>query len=180
IIFVEVALVQGLASNIQELLYDNASTQDLDKIDTAIFYSISNAQKGLAGISFGNFLIKQVTNHLSSEMAQLKQFATLSPIPGFRRWLENLSGDELANLPGNSEWLQSWHRQGFERLQMAAEDEREALMQLATIYLCKTKRRGGVWVRDPVANFHLRNGAQIAQINWMADSSENGLRQSCG
>ena len=87
LIFVEVALVTGMSGNVQTLLDEAAPVQDPQTADTAIFYSISNAQKGLAGISFGNFLIKRVVDNLTAEFPNLKDFATLSPIPGFRRWL---------------------------------------------------------------------------------------------
>ena len=88
LIFVEVALVTGMSGNVQTLLDEAAPVQDPQTADTAIFYSISNAQKGLAGISFGNFLIKRVVDSLTAEFPNLKDFATLSPIPGFRRWLD--------------------------------------------------------------------------------------------
>lgn len=183
LIFVEVALVRGLASDIQKLLDEHAPTQDLDAVDTAIFYSISNAQAGLAGISFGNFLIKQVVTRLREELPQLKQFATLSPIPGFRRWLDKTARDELASLPGGAQWLgaTAHHEDGGDEARPAtAEDEREALMQLAAVYLCRIKHRDGARARDPVADFHLRNGAQVARLNWMADTSEKGLQQAYG
>ncbi len=96
LIFVEVALVKGLAGSVQDLLDEKAPVQDPSQADTAIFYSISNCQSGLAGISFGNFLIKRVVEELSAEFRNLKTFATLSPIPGFRRWLDPLAGGERA------------------------------------------------------------------------------------
>lgn len=180
LIFVEVALVRGLANDIQKVLDESAPTQELDAVDTAIFYSISNAQPGLAGISFGNFLIKQVVTRLREELPQLKQFATLSPIPGFRRWLDKAAREELSALPGGTEWLNTTARDGDDTRAKAAEDEREALMQLAAVYLCRIKHRNGKRARDPVADFHLRNGAQVARINWMADTSKKGLQQSYG
>ncbi len=174
LIFIEVALCKGLADNIQKLLDESTPTQDPDEADTAIFYSISNAQSGLAGISFGNFLIKQVANRLAGEMPQLKRFSTLSPIPGFRRWLEQMSPEQLAEQPGGPQWLDATAEY------TDAETEQNALMQLAIAYLCQAKRHDGLHARDPVAHFHLSNGAQLAQINWMADSSEKGLKQSHG
>src|SRR5207249_4867644 len=107
LIFVEVALVKGLAGSVQSLLDEKAPVQDPRQADTAIFYSISNCQQGLAGISFGNFLIKRVVEELSAEFRNLKTFATLSPIPGFRAWLDKqlatdqpglLSKEEAASL----------------------------------------------------------------------------------
>ena len=88
LIFVEVALTRGMAGNVQKLLDEHAPVEDIDKADTAIFYSINNAQRGLNGISFGNFLIKRVVDALTHELPNLKTFATLSPIPGFRSWVE--------------------------------------------------------------------------------------------
>src|ERR1700760_4883436 len=103
LIFVEVALVKGLAGSVQGLLDEKAPVQDPREADTAIFYSISNCQRGLAGISFGNFLIKRVVEQLSGEFRNLKTFATLSPIPGFRRWLDPLLAAGDANLLSDEE-----------------------------------------------------------------------------
>lgn len=181
LIFVEVALVNGLADNVQRLLDEHAPTEDIDKADTAIFYSISNAQQGLAGISFGNFLIKQVVSKLQVEFPQLKQFATLSPIPGFRRWLDSTPADQLMQLPGGEQWLNTppprdpvLASQGD-----ATGAQQEAIMKLAATYLSSTKP-GTSRANDPVANFHLSNGAQLARLNWMADTSDKGLKQSAG
>jgi len=181
LIFVEVALVNGLAGNVQKLLDEHAPTLDIDKADTAIFYSISNAQQGLAGISFGNFLIKQVVSKLQDEFPQLKQFATLSPIPGFRRWLENTPTEKLEQLPGGEQWLSSPLLPDPLRANPvdSTGGQQEALMKLAAAYLCSSKP-GSYRANDPVAHFHLSNGAQVAQLNWMADTSEKGLKQSAG
>lgn len=181
LIFVEVALVNGLADNVQRLLDEHAPTEDIDKADTAIFYSISNAQQGLAGISFGNFLIKQVVSKLQVEFPQLKQFATLSPIPGFRRWLENTPADQLMQLPGGEQWLNTPPPR--DPVLASKGDttgaQQEAIMKLAAAYLSSTKP-GTSRANDPVANFHLSNGAQLARLNWMADTSDKGLKQSAG
>ncbi|MBJ6136115.1 malonyl-CoA decarboxylase [Marinobacter litoralis] len=181
LIFVEVALVNGLADNVQKLLDEHAPTQDIDKADTAIFYSISNAQQGLAGISFGNFLIKQVVSRLQVEFPQLKQFATLSPIPGFRRWLESTPADQLIQLPGGEEWLSTPPPRDPVRASQADATgaQQEAIMKLAASYLCSLKP-GKPRANDPVAHFHLSNGAQVARLNWMADTSDKGLKQSAG
>lgn len=98
LIFVEVALVKGMANNVQELLDETAPLEDIGLADTAIFYSISNAQAGLSGISFGNFLIKRVVKQLQQEFTQLTAFATLSPIPGFCRWLDNIDVEQESAL----------------------------------------------------------------------------------
>lgn len=182
LIFVEVALVKGLADNVQKLLDEDAPILDLKSADTAIFYSISNAQKGLAGISFGNFLIKRVVAELQHDFPALKQFSTLSPIPGFQRWLHTQSDADLEKLPGGKGWLQITEPrlpEGWQQDDEAADKRREPLLQLAAHYLTTEKRRGKTAL-DPVAHFHLSNGAEIAQLNWLADSSENGLKQSAG
>jgi malonyl-CoA decarboxylase len=156
LIFVEVALTRGMAGNVQKLLDEHAPVEDIDKADTAIFYSINNAQRGLNGISFGNFLIKKVVDALIHELPNLKTFATLSPIPGFRGWAEK---NGLAGaLDGAGE---------------------AALLPLVARYLNELNPDTGK-VRDPVAQFHLSNGARMERLNWSADASAKGLAQSCG
>lgn len=180
LIFVEVALVSGLAGNVQKLLDEDAPTQDIENTDTAIFYSISNAQKGLAGISFGNFLIKHVVEKLREEFPHLKKFATLSPIPGFCHWLKMTPPEELRALPGGDLWLNPPPPETEDGDDNSAEDiRREALTRLAAAYLSLGEKRAAK-AADPVAHFHLSNGAQVARINWMGDSSKKGLKQSAG
>ncbi|NQV98149.1 MAG: malonyl-CoA decarboxylase [Rhodospirillales bacterium] len=196
LIFVEVALVNGIAGNVQKLLDGNAPVIDPDHADTAIFYSISNAQKGLAGISFGNFLIKGVVAELASEFKNLKIFSTLSPIPGFRKWLDEVLAAGQANLlkPAERRALNlATGRTGGAKgsLKKALEDDawcrdenlchalQAPLQRLAAEYLMKTKIKDGR-ARDPVAHFHLSNGAIMERLNWMGDNSANGIRQSCG
>ncbi len=168
IIFVEVAQVKGLADNVQTLLDESAPVGDIEQADTAIFYSISNAQRGLAGISFGNFLIKRVVKELRHDFPHLKQFSTLSPIPGLRHWLNQNAPDITQKLAQN-----------IAKNQPADEQLRTALSKQAAYYLAKAERPGGT-AADRVTHFHLSNGAQVAQLNWMADTSENGLKQSAG
>ncbi|NKD84803.1 malonyl-CoA decarboxylase [Haematospirillum jordaniae] len=206
LIFVQVALLNGIADNVHDLLDVNAPVGDPALADTAVFYSISNAQKGLSGISFGNFLIKKVVSTLSAEFPSLKAFATLSPLPGFRVWLEQQvekDGDDLL-LPAETKAVTALvRRKGngarppalglFGRLLSAelwqsdkdtAEVMRPILLRLATIYLVSARRfpeKGNVPVAiDPVAHFHLSNGARIERLNWMGDRSERGIRQSAG
>ncbi|MBI4184585.1 MAG: malonyl-CoA decarboxylase [Proteobacteria bacterium] len=193
LIFVEVALVNGLADNIQALLDERAPVQDPEGADTAIFYSISSAQKGLAGISFGDFLIKRVVDRLADEFKGLKTFATLSPIPGLRKWLEEAGAEpELLTPPerealavalGGGEELPplatlldapDWHRDGA-----LAQAMKDPLMRLSARYIIREKRADGR-ARDPVTHFHLTNGARVERINWLADTSPKGLRQSAG
>ena len=196
LIFVEVALVHGIAGNVQELLDENAPVQNSNEADTAIFYSISNAQQGLAGISFGNFLIKRVVNELREEFDNLKTFSTLSPIPGFRKWLDGLfaAGDPKILLPAERKLIKeiSDKNSGFkgavkDLLQSKdwhhhpaiSEALKAPLMRLCARYLVEEKRREGR-AADPVAHFHLSNGATIERLNWLGDSSENGIDQSAG
>ena len=153
IIFVEVALTKGLATSIQDVI--DAPPPDLtpSDADTAIFYSITNCQSGLRGISFGSFLIKQVTERLSAEDLGLTTFATLSPIPGFAAWLADTHPDTDAT-------------------------DQVALSARCAEYLLTARR--GTLPADPVARFHLRNGACIAQINTEGDTSEKGMAESHG
>ena len=192
--FVEVALVEGLASNIQTLLDVTHPTGDPALADTAIFYSISNTQKGLRGISFGEFLIKRVTARLMHDFPQIKNFATLSPIPGFRAWLDGRGIDVVPDLFGEEERAAVLRAAEGEDLHQAlvrllgrpdwAEDE--ALVQLLSgplQRLCARyflERRDGGMPVDPVARFHLQNGARLERINWLGDTSQKGLRQACG
>ncbi len=193
LIFVEVALVNGIAGNIQVLLDEEAPELDPGSADTAIFYSISNTQKGLRGISFGNFLIKRVVDDLCSRFPGLNQFVTLSPIPGFGRWLAGLTDEEFAAAAstetraalseaagsGDPAVLQtflagsSW----CEDEQLAAGLEKP-LKTLCAHYLARAKR--GVKPQDPVARFHLGNGARIERLNWLGNRSPGGLSQSAG
>jgi malonyl-CoA decarboxylase len=196
LIFVEVALTQGLASSVQRLLDKRAPVLDPALADTAIFYSISNCQRGLAGISFGNFLIKRVVDLLSREFT-LRQFATLSPIPGFRRWLDAelaadtgtlLSEDESAalrtaapaNAPASETGAQALgaildHR-GWQRDAAMLRAAELPLMRLCARYLLVATDRGRAL--DPVAHFHLSNGARVEKLNMLGDLSGKGARES--
>jgi len=196
LIFVEVALVNGIAGNVQELLDEHAPVQNSSEADTAIFYSISNAQQGLAGISFGNFLIKRVVGELREEFENLKTFSTLSPIPGFRKWLDNLfaAGDPKILLPAERKALKAvidkdtglkgvvkdtLNDPGWVHNEALADVLKSPLTRLCARYLVEEKRREGR-AADPVAHFHLSNGAAIERINWLGDTSSNGIRQSAG
>lgn len=156
LIFVEVALMDGIASSIQNVLDEDRAPIDAQLANTAVFYSISNCQAGLAGISFGAFLIKQVAADLAHELPNLTRFATLSPLPGFATW--------LASEVENSD---------------AKPLEGEALRLLAATYLIGAKDRRGRPL-DAVAKFHLGNGAQLHQIHCDADMSTKGMAQSHG
>jgi malonyl-CoA decarboxylase len=195
LIFVEIALVSGLAGDVHALLDESQPVADPSSADTAIFYSISNAQRGLAGISFGNFLIKRVVDDLSRELPNLKTFATLSPIPGFRRWLDRQieAGDEKllpeAEAKALSALVQGDSGGALLRAALAVEDWPERpelaealeapLSRLAARYLYREKRVDGR-AADPVAHFHLSNGARMERLCWLGDRSEKGLRESAG
>jgi len=177
LIFVEVALVQGLATGMPALLSQDTDEQaaraQAARADTAIFYSISNCQEGLRGISFGNFLIKQVVEELQAEFPQLKRFSTLSPVPGFRRWLTQRlakeSDPDAALLP-ELECDDWWHDLA------QSEKLRPVLMRLCALYLT---RQPSIRI-DPVARFHLGNGARLERINWLGNNSPRGILESFG
>jgi len=181
LIFVEVALVNGIADNVQNLLDEDAPVLDVEKADTAIFYSISNAQQGLAGISFGNFLIKRVVKLLQQEFPHLKNFATLSPVPGFARWLAKTDKQALLKVVGAKTWLETHDFKNLsqESLENITDDQRVSLQSLIYHYLVDEKRKGHSTL-DPVAHFHLSNGAELARMNWMGDNSAKGLKQAAG
>jgi malonyl-CoA decarboxylase len=195
LIFIEVALVNGIADNVQTLLDPAAPVHDPKGADTAIFYSISNAQRGLDGISFGNFLIKRVVDRLSHEFPNLKTFATLSPIPGFMPWLNKalaagdpgllLASDRKALAgAGVSKGAKGWLKEtlasdAWAQDEAVAKAVRGLLMRLAARYLLKESRDHGTAL-DPVAHFHLSNGARVERLNWMGDRSPRGMRQSAG
>jgi malonyl-CoA decarboxylase len=174
IIFIEVALTKGMSEQVQPLLDPDSPVVDPSGADTAVFYSITNCQEGLRGISFGNFLIKQVAEDLGREFPRVKTFATLSPIPGFRKWLADTAAThaELAEFAGalaEPDWFQ---RAGpGSRL-------RTELMRLCAYYLQHAKHEGEPL--DAVARFHLGNGARMERLNWLADSSKAGMARAAG
>lgn len=192
LIFVEVALVQGLAGNVQSLLDARAETSDPGEANTAIFYSISNCQQGLAGISFGNFLIKRVADRLANEMPRIKEFATLSPIPGLRQHIDGrlktegddvLTSAEIASLVpvigdarGAAAVRKLLDRPTWWEVPAINKALRPILCRLAAHYLTTPDAKGRAL--DRVAHFHLGNGAVIERLNWLADTSANGFRQS--
>lgn len=199
LIFVEVALVKGMAGAIAPLLDRNAAASETDQWDTAIFYSISNCQEGLRGISFGNFLIKQVVEELKTELPGLKHFATLSPVPGFSKWLMAGLTSEVA--PADPSFGQD-EEQGLlaaagmpdgdpsSALRMILESEgwwqnadyvavlRPLLTRLCAFYL--TELRDGKGPGDPVARFHLGNGARLESVNWLGNTAPRAMTESFG
>ncbi|XP_061892189.1 malonyl-CoA decarboxylase, mitochondrial [Entelurus aequoreus] len=201
LVVLHVALTEDISDNIQSIVREFSSLEleeDVNKINAAIFYSISSTQAGLQGVELGNYLIKRVVRELQSEFPHMAQFSSLSPIPGFSSWLQGLlsqyrkegrgldllseqewreveqatdSGtmDSLRKLIATSEWMRS------ERLSRVLEP---VLMRLCAWYLYGEKRRG--YALNPVANFHLQNGATMWRINWHADTSPKGVANSCG
>jgi malonyl-CoA decarboxylase len=177
IIFIEIALTKGMSAQVQPLIDPDSPVVDPADADTAIFYSITNCQEGLRGISFGNFLIKQVAQDLGREFPRLKTFATLSPIPGFRRWLAEAAAahaelTQLAELTGaleTKDWVQ---RAG------PGTRTRTELTRLCAYYLQHAKNN--TEPADAVARFHLGNGARMERLNWLADLSDSGMARSAG
>lgn len=205
LVVLHVALTEEISDNIQSIVREFAtleSEEDVNKINAAVFYSISSTQAGLQGVELGNYLIKRVVRELQSEFPHMTQFSSLSPIPGFSSWLqgllsqyrkegrgsdllseqewkaveqatksspETLALDALRKLTSTSEWMHS------ERLSHVLEP---VLMRLCAWYLYGEKRRG--YALNPVANFHLQNGATMWRLNWHADTSPRGVANSCG
>ncbi len=194
LIFVEVALLHEMADSIMPLLDESAAPEDLQKSTVAIFYSISNTQGGLKGVSFGDSLIKRVVETLRSEFPKLKTFATLSPIPSFRPWLVKHAQDLLAQLnekersalgreisfepPTASHVLAAIEQPQVLEVLSVKSTLRQFLTRAGAHYLGQAK--SGDQVLDPVARFHLGNGARIERINWYADPSAKGIKQSYG
>ncbi|XP_007553332.1 malonyl-CoA decarboxylase, mitochondrial isoform X2 [Poecilia latipinna] len=205
LVVLHVALTEDISDNIQSIVREFATLdaeEDINKINSAIFYSISSTQAGLQGVELGNYLIKRVVRELQSEFPHMAQFSSLSPIPGFCSWLQGLLSqyrkegrgadllseqewreveqalgsdagtppvDSLRKLIATGEWTRS------EKLSLALEP---VLMRLCGWYLYGEKRRG--FALNPVANFHLQNGATMWRINWRADTSPRGVANSCG
>jgi malonyl-CoA decarboxylase len=179
LIFIEVALTREMSAAVQPLLDVASPVQNPAEARFAMFYSISNCQDGLRGISFGNFLIKQVAEELRRELPRVRKFATLSPIPGFREWLDGArvrlavgeQGEQRLGLLARLEHA-DWHRSAqtpaLERL----------LMPLCAHYLLRAKR--GAEPRDAVSRFHLGNGASLERLNWLGDTSASGMQRSAG
>ena len=166
LIFVEVALMDGIADSITPLLDEAGPASDLARATTAIFYSISNTQPGLKGVSFGDSLIKHVVDTLKAEFPRLKTFVTLSPIPGLRAWMQKNAPPELLAALENPLALPP------------KSGARAQLLGWAARYLGKETENGKPC--DPVARFHLGNGARVERLNWAADPSPKGIKQSYG
>lgn len=207
LIFVEVALVEGLAAAVQPLLArdgdEDAARVRAARADTAIFYSISNCQDGLRGVSFGNLLIKQVVEELKAELPRLIRFSTLSPVPGFRRWLrrrldtsgaETVAADTVVFREGEAKQLTTAAGDtvagAIDAFRALADDGewwrdtarvevlRGPLLRLCAEYLTRPNR--GMSAVDPVARFHLGNGARLERLNWVGNMAPRGIKESYG
>jgi len=175
LIFVEVALTETIPSAIAPLLAVDRQPVPTDRARTAVFYSISNTQRGLGGISFGNFLIKQVVEELRRELPKLDTFVTLSPVPGFMPWLKQTSDlteedREILKALDEPQWYENAETTALLRA---------VIEPLAAYYFLKARTSKGRLI-DPVARFHLGNGARLERINWLGDLSPKGLRESAG
>ncbi len=179
LVFVEIALTRGLATDIDAIIGPDREEIDPADADTAIFYSINNCHEGLKGISFGNFLLKQVVLDMARELPGLDTYATLSPVPGFRGWLEKTGGTAAGLMTGDEQVLvKALDREGWQDDAVLVGELRPVLERMIAHYLMKAKR--GNDPLDAVARFHLRNGARLEQINWLGDRSAERLRQSAG
>lgn len=183
LIFLQVALTNGLAGSIQRVLNETQpGPGDRVIADTAIFYSISNCQAGLRGISFGNFLIKQVVEKLALESPGLNTFSTLSPIPGFAAWIARECEARSVDWLGDTEYtlLAGLQFDDWPRDEIAIAALKPLLLRLCAHYFLQEKSSAGNEPLNKVARFHLRNGARLEQINWMGDTSDKGIQQSAG
>ncbi|MDE2002788.1 MAG: malonyl-CoA decarboxylase, partial [Betaproteobacteria bacterium] len=192
LIFVEVALIDRMADAVAPLLDAQSAAGDPQRATTAVFYSISNCQPGLRGVSLGNFLIKNVVEVLSQEFPRLKMFCTLSPIPGFCAWLNRQLRRDAADAPTPPALASTLKviagELGNDVTRIAADPEsavgrlaqlKEPLTALCATYLLSPGDDGEP-ARDPVARFHLHNGARLERIDWLANASRRGLRESLG
>lgn len=170
IIFIEVALTRGMSEKVQPLIDPGAPVLPPESADCAMFYSITNCQEGLRGVPFGSFLIKQVVEDLGREFPRIRKFATVSPVPGFREWLA--SHPELADLQAKLAQPNWWENKKL------ADELRQELVPWCARYLLHAKHRREPL--DPVARFHLRNGARLERINWLGDISAVGMQRSAG
>ncbi|MDX2288768.1 MAG: malonyl-CoA decarboxylase [Hyphomicrobiaceae bacterium] len=181
LIFVEVALADRMPQAIEPVLSEERKTAPATLPTTAVFYSISNCQEGLKGISFGSFLIKQVVEELAREVPSLKTFVTLSPVPTFARWLDRVRADDSDSilLPADREALKALRNPEWHERPDMSDALKATLLPLAAAYFMRARSADNRPV-DPVARFHLGNGARLESINWQGDLSEKGLREAHG
>jgi len=191
LIFVEVALLEKIPAAVKPLIDKNSATADVRRCKVAAFYSISNCQPGLRGVSLGNFLIKRVADLLKAEFPSIRTFCTLSPLPGFARWLGAARADfgDHVSGPLSQRWVAARRHLKLDAADMqariaagwlpnaASSADRAALTALASVYLIAVSATPD---GDAVAKFHLGNGARLQHINWAADLSDKGMRESFG
>ncbi len=179
LIFVEVALDATIPGSIHAVLEADGPENSVPAPSVAVFYSISNCQEGLRGISFGNFLIKQVVEDLAKDIPSLRTFVTLSPVPGFTSWLYHaFDTGELSYLTEpQQKLLERVRSEGWTSDEHEQDALRPIVMAAASHYFLLAKDRSGKPL-DPVARFHLGNGARLERVNWLADTSQKGVRQS--
>lgn len=181
LIFVEVALTRDISGAIAPILSPEREVTEVDKARTAVFYSISNCQRGLAGVSFGNFLIKQVVEEISRELPRLTAFVTLSPVTSFAEWLTRERAEEssAALSEADKAQLAALDGPGWWADPALAERLQDPVMRAAAWYFLRARSSRGLPV-DRVARFHLGNGARLERINWLADVSDKALAQAHG
>jgi malonyl-CoA decarboxylase len=180
LIFVEVALTRDIPRGIAPILATKREPIDPERANTAVFYSISNCQRGLAGVSFGSFLIKQVVAEVGREMPRLSTFVTLSPVPGFAAWLTRQRASAAPTIPeADRAALAALDSDVWWETQGAIEQLREPMLRAAATYFMSGRTATGAPI-DPVARFHLGNGARLERLDWPADLSERGRKQSYG
>jgi malonyl-CoA decarboxylase len=177
LIFVEVALTEQIPGAIAPLLAEDRQPVPIERARTAVFYSISNCQRGLGGITFGNFLIKQVVEELRRELPKLDNFVTLSPVPGFMQWLK--SADDVPLSEGDRALLEKLEQPDWTDDPQLSAHLRSVLEPLAAYYFLKARTAKGRLI-DSVARFHLGNGARLERIDWLGDLSPKALRESAG
>ena len=181
LIFVEVALTREIPGAIAPILATGREGVEPEKMRTAVFYSISNCQRGLAGVSFGNFLIKQVVEEVRRELPKLNAFVTLSPVVSFASWLkrERAAESSAALNEADKAALKALDTPGWWRDAQAAEQLKDPMMRAAAWYYLRARNPRGLPV-DAVARFHLGNGARLERINWLADTSDKAMHQAHG
>jgi malonyl-CoA decarboxylase len=181
LIFVEIALTREVPAAIAPILADKRDIVDPERATTATFYSITNCQRGLNGVSFGHFLIKQVVEEVSREVSRVSTFVTLSPAPNFADWLKRERAQEasLALDDEDRETLAALDNPDWWRDEDVADNVREPLLRAAAWYYMRARNRRGLPV-DAVARFHLGNGARLERLDWLGDTSPRALAQSCG
>ena len=177
LVFIEIALTRGMTATVEPLVDPESPIGDVGKANCAIFYSITNCQEGLRGVSFGNFLIKQVVDDLGRDFPRLKTFATLSPIPGFSQWLQQ-EAHETARSRGLAELLTALRKGVVPNVEAVSPSVRAEITAQCVGYLLGARSNGAP--ADSVARFHLANGARLERLNWMGDPSKAGIRRSLG